>query len=476
MPNFTHHIMLTHRTLIALTTLALPPLAAEEHTIKATPFRIEQSFDASVLPAEPKTFRLDASTWSTFPIESIATHGSTVKKDDTLIQFDREEYTHQLHELERSVALAEIDLAEKQFSLEKLREETELERSAADRAKKQADEDLAYFENTGRPAAKKSVEQSLARSAFHVASAEEELKQLREMYRQDDLTEETEEIILERQEFAVASARHAHNEAKRRADKTLNTELPRQHETLKQSAQQATLALAKAEQNLPRAIQRAEIELRATEAKLAREKQQLADLKQDDSLFTWKAPQDGLFLYGGMDQHRWQLGDLAKLLKPHKSAPTHRPLVTLIPSDATPRFVAWLEPESARTLTTGSAVAVTLPNREDLTLSGKITHLDQVVSTDGKQRVELDIPWPENTAIPWLTTLQCHLVSYENPEAIVIPKQALSPTANGGWSLEVKLADGKTEHREIVTGRANDKHIEVTSGLEPGQVVIIPES
>ena len=463
-------------TFIALGMLSFATLHAAELTIQKKPYRIEQSFEATILPTASEVFRLDAESGSSFTIESIATHGTRVKKGDSVIRFDREDYDHQLAELEHTVKLAQIDLAEKKFALEEQQKETELQLAAVRRAKTQTDEDLAYFEKIGRPAKKKSVEQSLASSEFRVASAEEELKQLREMYRKDDLTEETEEIILERQEFAVELAHHNHREAQRRAKKTRETELPRQHEALKQRASEASLSLAKAEANLPRAVERAKIELEKTEAALTKEKQKLARLKQDATLFEWKAPIDGRLLFGGITDHRWKLGDIAKVLKPEKSVPTRQPLVTIVPKDASPAFVAWLEPDQARTLATETSVTAILPNREDIPLSGTISQLDPIISTDGKQRVSLDLTWPEKVAKPWLTTVQCHVITYENPEAIVVPQLALSPQTDGGWSVEVKLADGKTEYREVTTGRANGKQIEITTGLEPGQVVVVPES
>lgn len=456
--------------------LAVAPLAAEEITVESSPFRVEQSFKAAVLPAEPESFTLAPESWESFTIETLADHGAAVKKGETLVGFEREAYDRRVEDLRRKVALDEIAVAEAALTLEKLRKDTEIRLAAARQAKRDADEDLAYFKETGRPAAEASVNQNLASSEFRLAAEQEELKQLREMYRKDDLTEDTEEIILERQKFAVESAEFSLSEAKRRAQKTLETELPRQLETLERTARGAALALTEAEGNLPRQVKRAALELEGGREALAREQLELERLESDAALFEWKAPADGIFVHGSVEDGQWQLGDLAKSLKPGGAAPTRRALITLVPADAAPAFSARLEPEQARALDVDTPLTVTLPGREDLVLAGSVSAIAPLVATDGKQHVALDLTWPEDRDIPWLAELSCLAVAYENAEAVHVPADALTAAANGGWTLEIKLADGKTERREVTTGRANGKRIEITSGLEPGQVVIQPES
>jgi hypothetical protein len=43
-----------------------------------------------------------------------------------------------------------------------------------------------------------------------------------------------------------------------------------------------------------------------------------------------------------------------------------------------------------------------------------------------------------------------------------------------GWTVAVKLDDGKTGRRVVQRGRVFDGKCEITSGLETGQVVVPP--
>jgi multidrug efflux pump subunit AcrA (membrane-fusion protein) len=69
---------------------------------------------------------------------------------------------------------------------------------------------------------------------------------------------------------------------------------------------------------------------------------------------------------------------------------------------------------------------------------------------------------------------QIRVIAYHQPSAISLPARALTHD-NRGWTVEVKLTDGKTERRPVKRGRASGETTEILSGLEVGQVVIAPE-
>src|SRR5206468_2329789 len=96
-----------------------------------------------------------------------------------------------------------------------------------------AEEDYDYFQNTGRAQREKSARFNLKSAQQRLDNAKEELSQLEKMYKADDLTEETEEIVLKRQKFAVEAADYSLETSKQMADQSLNTTIPREHEGLK---------------------------------------------------------------------------------------------------------------------------------------------------------------------------------------------------------------------------------------------------
>ena len=64
------------------------------------------------------------------------------------------------------------------------------------------------------------------------------------------------------------------------------------------------------------------------------------------------------------------------------------------------------------------------------------------------------------------------MIVYQKETAISVPTKALR-YESGGWTVETKLADGKTEHRSVKCGRISGDQTEILSGLEVGQVIIV---
>ena len=128
--------------------------------------------------------------------------------------------------------MSELSLALARAELKSLEKMAPLEMAAAQRAKQTAEEDLKRFLERQRPFERKSARFSLKSSEHNLEYRTEELKQLEKMYKADDLTEETEEIILKRARNDVDQAKFGLELAKSRATETLGRiSLPRQETT-----------------------------------------------------------------------------------------------------------------------------------------------------------------------------------------------------------------------------------------------------
>jgi multidrug efflux pump subunit AcrA (membrane-fusion protein) len=104
----------------------------------------------------------------------------------------------------------------------------------------------------------------------------------------------------------------------------------------------------------------------------------------------------------------------------------------------------------------------------------KLSKLSTTPGPDGSYRADLNAEWPKEISPVSGTTAKVRMISYHQAAAIAIPSRALSYSTQG-WTVEVKLADGKTEKRPVKRGRIADELTEIVSGLEVGQVVIAPD-
>lgn len=449
-------------------------VTAGELTVEPRPFSIEKSFSATALPVgESVLLRVEPKAWADFKISKIADHGSKVVKGDTLVTLDTESIDKKLVDARRAAESAKLTLAQAEEDTQLLQETAPQRLEAARLAAEMAKEENSYFTQTRRKAREEAAAQELKRSEQLLENQREELRQLAKMYAADDVVEETEEIILTRQKDAVASAEFGLRMANLDKTRKLEVSLPREAKSLADSERDTALALKKAELEIPRGVELGKIALESLKISQTRAKKDLAELEADRKLFEIKAPTDGWIYYGAMENGRWTTGEAVKALIPLGQLPVNRAFATFVPATAKLGMVAFVDDATARALKPELAGIATLAGREDVEIPVKIASLTTAPAPDGTYRADLTVTWPDGLAPAAGAPVQVRLISYTQPAAIVVPAKAIdfSPT---GWTVEVKLADGKTERRPVKRGRAAKDEIEIVSGLEPGQVIMIP--
>ena len=447
---------------------------ASEITIEPRPFSVEKSFTTTALPgAECVLLKLDPKVWADFTIIQVISHGSKAAKGDVLVRFNSEDIDKKIEDSRRALEAGTLALAQAEQDSAIQQETAPNKLEAARRAADIAKEENSYFTQVRRKAAEDHAAQSLKRSEQILSNQREELKQLAKMYEADDITENTEEIILVRQQDAVSAAEFAQRMESLDHKRALEVTLPREAKALADNERDTAIALKKAEADIPRSLELKKLELESLKAANQRAKQDLAELEADRTHFEFKAPADGWFYHGPIENGRWTTGKLVEPLVPHGHAPTHVAFATFIPGVAKLALVSFLDEATARSLNPELTGAATLPGREDVEIPVKLLKLATTPGPDGTYRADFSATWPKEPVPAPGATAQVRLISYQQAAAIVVPTKALNFTADG-WTVEVKLADGKTERRPVKRGRVSKDDTEILSGLEVGQVVVVP--
>ncbi len=447
---------------------------AGEITVEQRPFSIEKIFNATALPSgDSFLIKLNPLTWADFEILQIADHGSKVAKGDMLIRFDPEAIDKKISDVRSAHAAATLTLAQAEHDFKLLQETAPNKLESIRRAAGIAKEENSYFTQTRRKAAEETAGQSLKRSEQILSNQREELKQLSKMYEADDVTEDTEEIILIRQQDAVAAAEFALHMEALEHKRTLDVSLPREAKILADAERDTAISLQKAEIDIPRSIELKKLEIEALKTAHQRETQTLTELESDRAQFEFKAPANGNFYHGPIENGKWTTGDLIKVLIPHGHPPANRSCATFIPESAKLNLISFVDEAAFRALKPELTGIATLSGREELEIPVKILKLAVSPSTDGSYRADFAVTWPKEINPAVGTTAEVRMISYQQPSAIAIPNKSLSFNA-GGWTVEVKLADGKTERRSVKRGRVSKDETEILSGLEVGQVILVP--
>lgn len=261
-------------------------------------------------------------------VKKIVPHGTQVKKGEPVVWFDTEDIDKQLKEAESKYQVAELSMEETKFDFNQFMETQRLDREEAERnwqAAKQAYDAYVEFE---RKYDIESAEFGLASAKFQLEYAQEDLRQLERMYKEDELTEESEELILKRAKRDVESSEFRLKNTEFRTQQALEQTLPREKAVRESQLARAQMAYDKAMLSLRIAKQKKEIEFSEAKDKLDQQQKDLTELREDRKQHVLEAPEDGLVYHGDID--RGQMAEKRSALEQGTAVNKDQILVTIV--------------------------------------------------------------------------------------------------------------------------------------------------
>jgi HlyD family secretion protein len=451
--------------------LSLGALAhADTLEIKPAAFSVRPSFTANVIPEKTIPISIPAKEWTPFTITEIAAHGSKVEAGQVLVKFDDEAYRKKLRDAESAATAGKLTLANAEADFASAEKYLPMQLQSARIKASEAGEAWDYFRNTRRDAEITEANANLRQSELRLESEREELKQLEKMYKADDLTENTEEIILKRQRETVKYYEIALDLAKLTHKRQLEVLLPREAITLEREAQSTAIALKEHEQNLPRNFELKRIALEDARVAAKRAAEALATLQAEKDCFVLSTPTSGYFYYGTMQDGRWVVGETTKALAVHAPVAAKRPFAVVVPADAPMLLEATVEESVMRLLKVGEKGFGSLTGRADISFPLNLLTYSPTPGLDGRYRVTIRAEFPKDVAVTAGITASVRLHVYENKSALTVPTEALSTNAAGEWEVESE-DKGKIPVKRGLTWNGKT---EILSGLSAGMKIKVP--
>jgi multidrug efflux pump subunit AcrA (membrane-fusion protein) len=454
-----------------------PGESGATYKVKKELFKIEVSLKG-IFEAERMTeIALRSEQWAAFEVLQAVEHGATVKRGDVLLRFDPEKIDDEIADLRIKAANSESALRLAEENLRATEASTPLDLKAAQRARQIADEDLALFLKVDRQLSERSAENSLKSSVFWLDQQKEELRQLEKMYRADDLTEETEEIVLKRARHGVEMAEFSVENARARRDESLKVEIPRKQETLQQATQRQDIAWTKAKATLPVALEQTRRDLEKLKVDRARDQKKLKDLLADRELMTIKAPTDGVVYYGRFVRGKWSgMEPLADSLRRGGSVPKNAVVMTVV--QARPLWIRSSVTEAdLEKVRPGMKATVRPAAFPDMLLAATVARVDAVPAGADSFEARLELKLDEKAAalVPGMTCT-VKLVPYLDKAALVAPAKAVfSDELDEEKSYVYVTGDGgKTSAKRPVTvGKRSEERVEIVRGLAEGDAILL---
>jgi multidrug efflux pump subunit AcrA (membrane-fusion protein) len=399
-------------------------------------------------------------------------HGTAVKAGEVLIEFETDKIDREIRDAKAGRELAELAIKQAEQELPILEKQTPLELTLAERDHKQAIEDMKRFDEIDRKMSIQLAEFSLKSAGFYYEYSKDELKQLQKMYRDKDLTEETETMILKRYKFSVESAEQYLTYAKIDNERTLKIELPRRELALKAAVDKAAIALSRARDVQPLVLQQKRLALAQLRHDDEKAKQHLADLEQDRATLTIKAPSDGLAYYGRFVRGKWVVvsgaqgpaingvgavnpGDvLLTVVSPSK---------LVIRADAEEKEVA-----GVKTGLVGRFTPTAFPNRK---LPCEVTQV-AAAPQDGDFEVRIKLKDKATGLVPGMTG-SLRFVTSQKRSALTVPSYAVFEDAAEDTHYVYRVTkDGKHERKTIKVGITSGDKTEILEGLYEGDEIL----
>jgi multidrug efflux pump subunit AcrA (membrane-fusion protein) len=455
----------------------------KRETLKIEPkkFETEVEVDGVFVARTMTEVELRPEEWTGFEITEIVPHGATVEEGQMLVEFDEEKLNETISDLEQEQRLGELALRKSEDELPRMEKSLAMELDDAQQAYTRALEDQEDYEKVDRDLEIKQAKYQLKSAEEYLQYERDELEQLQKMYDADDLTEETEEIILKRQKSAVEQAEFYVEQSKIFHDRAMNVHLPRQDVDRKERLEQARIALERAKLAQQIDVPRSRYELEKLKTDRVKSLERHSKLTKDKSLMKLKAPAAGIVYYGNCVDGQWSdmAGMIAKL-QPKNDAPTATVLFTIV--SPRPMYVlTTIEEKNRPDVKDGQEVEVKPVAEGDVELKGKVAKISPIPVGGGKFAVEINL---DDAELPeWLVPGMANkatISTYMKDDAIVIPKKAVHDEEDDDskkfvWIVDENDPKKAAEKRSVKLGKTKGDDVEIVEGLKAGDVISLED-
>ena len=454
-----------------------PSHKAETYVVSKSPFKVEIVIKGVFEAEQMSEVVLRPEVWSTLVVKKAVRLGKHVKQGESLLVLETKKIDEELNDLVFKRQLSLLGLKQAEDDLHQLQESQPFELKNSLRAKQVANDNLKYFLDIDLDVQIRSAKESLKQSEYWLENAQEELKQLEQMYKADDLTEETEEIILKRAHRSVESAKFRLEVTRHRTERTLKTTLPREEEQLRETVRKQTVAFKKAESSLPRQARQKELKLE----KLVDEKKKLDErfknLKKDRENLVVKSPANGIVYYGSCVRGKWSpMTTLANQFRRGRTLSANQVCMTIV--QYRPIFVRANLPEKElqyiRRGVTGRIIPTAFPN---VKLGATIDAISPFPIEAGIFDTRIRIDLLDKAVDKLMPGMACTIkfVTYRKKDALTVPTSAVFSDELDEDRKFVYLAIGDAERQKqrVVVGNHRGKKVEILKGLNVGDEILL---
>jgi HlyD family secretion protein len=447
-----------------------PTAAADESaptsTVKRGDLNLALDFKGVFEPIQPFEVRLHPRRYhDEFLITQAVEPGTKVSKGDVLLQLDTAKIDTAIAAAQNDLNVAQANLAKAQADLRIGKQADALTLSATKQNLVDSQTSLKRWDDIDGPIIQLANSMGSRISDFEVESATDELNELRKMYKSEDLTSETADIVMKRAirvldlEKLISKANHG------AYDRYHDFESGIARRQMSDGVDQQTIGV---DQLNAAQVQSADLRQAAvitTQAARDEAQKNLDELKRDRELFSINSGVDGIAVYGSFKHKAWTPIDPDQLAPGEKVQPDQILLTVYQPGKL--NLIAECPEDQLTYFTSGTKVSVSPQSLPDLTYDGTC-HAPPAVAESGQTfNIRVDLPAVDPRLAPGYAAA-VNLNAGKREDVLLVPATAV-------WRNKVWMTtpNSKTPEPRIVTVGATDgKNIEVKSGLTEGDTIL----
>ncbi len=454
---------------------AKPETPAKPKTVPVTIGSIQSEvvFAATFAPSEFSEISVGLKNLTALKVEEVASHGASVKQGDILIRFDTDSVKEQLEAQERTVAGLRLSLDEAERDAKLADVQAPLDREQAELAKKQSDEDFKYYQEVEREFSEKSNEQRLKSMKDALDYTAEEMRQLEKMYKADDLTEESEEIVLrrarddlERQKFNLEQTEMIHR-------KTKEFSLPRAQRDRKVALRLADIAWERFQITFPLQTEKRSLGLAKARQELQKATKTLDQLREDMKACEVKAPRTGVVYYGRVQSGKWVgAAELRTKLRKYGLIGANEVFMTIVQPEGL-QLIGTVPESEVTKLRVGVSGKITPTAMKRERLDVVVKSISPIPTLDGQFEVNMDLSKANRSIVTGMTG-SVRVTDYFAARALSLPVNVVHTDEIDDTIRYVYMLsdEGKPIRKSVEVGVVQGDRVEIRSGISASDSVL----
>ncbi|MBC8107454.1 MAG: hypothetical protein H7Z14_12750 [Anaerolineae bacterium] len=467
-------LLLTTFTFAEPATTTAPSTAPAANVIKVKRGDLEQKIvtTGTFEPVDPVEIRIRPKSYfgELLIVKAIAP-GAAVGKGENVLELDQTWINRQLASAEndRTSAKATYDKAQADM---KLGDEADaLALKLQQEELKNAQNGLSWWEKVDGKHILQNAELAMQAARDSVEDQQDELDQLKKMYKSEELTNATADIVVKRALRSLKRSQIGAEMAEARVEKIKQNDWDVYHSKFVNNVDQQKQALDRliVQQQQAKIMRQAGL----TGAKLGLDgaEEKLSNLKGDLEFFSIKSPESLTYFYGQLLNGSWQNNNPRALrtgeriaLQPPQAPPAVQ-MTGFVPGKL--KLVADI-PESKALQVEPGLKARVIPTAQSYTLLEGTTGPRSPVPSQGGSSYSMPIELPTFPAKiePGMKAS----ITIEAPKAanvLVVPTSAVKDLKV--WK---HASDGTDKSVEVITGRTDGEMVEIVSGLSDGDEIL----